>query len=234
LADGTGFSTPSVGHIQRAVTEAPTDFTPESWEPSRLFGSDVTDLAERIQLIASVPEMTLAPDENAGPFNAERIAQALRAWVGGASIAELGEEFGAPGREGEDKITMFASYLYGRLSTNASWGLGALERVSLAHQNAIGDSDLLLHVPSMVYFGVDTREAIWMRMVGLPRSSARAAGYLWQSSQQGTPQSYGQLRAWIDSRNLTDWSTALRATGSQGEAEDHRLIWGALSGRSTG
>ncbi len=233
LADGTGFSTPSVGHIQRAVTEAPTEFTPESWEPSRLFGSDVTDLTERIQLIASVPEMTLAPDENAGPFNAERIAQALRAWVGGASIAELGEEFGAPGREGEDKITMFASYLYGRLSTNASWGLGALEWVSLAHQNATGDSDLLLHVPSMVYFGVDTREAIWMRMVGLPRSSARAAGYLWESSQQGAPQSYGQLRSWIDSRSLTEWSSALRITRSPGAAEDHQLIWNALTGRAT-
>jgi len=84
----------------------------------------------------------------------------------------------------------------------------------------------------MVYFGVDTRAAIWMRMAGLPRASALAAAYLWESTEQGTPKSYGQLRSWINDRSLNDWSSALRATSSTGAAEDHRLIWDALTGRS--
>ncbi|MBT1610658.1 DEAD/DEAH box helicase [Curtobacterium poinsettiae] len=233
LADGTGFSTPSVGHLQNIVSKESAMFSADSWHPDHLFGADLTGLAERIRLIASIPEITLAPDDTSGPFSAERVADVLRAWVGGASIADLGESFGPTSRNGEDRVAAFASYLYGRLSTNASWGLGALERIALAQAkiNVDDDDDLLRHVPSMVYFGVDSREAIWMRMAGLPRSSARAAAHMWDPTVDGTPTSYADLRRWIDERPTAAWAQALAATGSATSAADHQLIWQALTGR---
>ncbi len=50
----------------------------------------------------------------------------------------------------------------------ASWGLGALETISLAGIPKEQWEDVG-YVPAMVYFGVDRREAVWLRMAGVPR-----------------------------------------------------------------
>jgi hypothetical protein len=103
----------------------------------------------------------------------------------------------------------------------ASWGLGALETVCAAGQTDIPPE--VAYVPAMVYFGVASPEAVWLRMVGVPRIAARGMANIWKSQQQPEPASFEQLRAWVN-----EW-TRLAPTDTALSGTDLRTIWSRIS-----
>lgn len=227
LADQTGFSTPSVLHLQLRLEHNPGLRDPESWTPEKLFGEDLRPLTERVSAIAEIPEIRLGTDQPAR-FSARRIAAILTDWVSGVGIDVMANRYPvSDATEPEKQLSNFSRYLF-RLLGKASWGLGALETLSLAGQ---GDSvpKEAAHVPSMVYFGVNQPEAVWLRMVGVPRLVASRLGDEWKSTGRSSPDSFEGLREWVSSLDDEDWSGALPAT-SDLTPNDMRVVWSELSG----
>lgn len=229
LADTTGFATPSVLALLARTRETPGLRSAAEWSPSSLFGSDIEPLARRIDAIANLPEITLGNEEG-GPFNSKRVAAILRDWVSGASLSSMAERYRLPDDEStpEKRVAKFSTYLFSRLTGRASWGLGALESVCLAGQDPTEIQDAA-HVPSMVFFGVREREAIWMRMVGVPRPIASKLGGVWKGQGRNEPASFDELRGWISGLKDSDWSRAL-PKGSRLSVQDMRAIWSEIGG----
>src|SRR5690606_6374983 len=177
LADQTGLATPSVLKLVAQARRDQELSDPSMWQTERLFGDDIEPMKRSVEAIADLPEMELGQTTHP-PFDAELVARILQDWVMGETLDTLAQKHWVQTETDPDKRLMnFSSYLFGRIIGSASWGMGALEKVSLGD---IGDEqwEKIGYLPSMIYFGVRRKEAIWLRMVGVPRIAADGLGEL--------------------------------------------------------
>lgn len=233
LADRTGFATPSVFFLNAKVSEDRALRDPTDWLPSKLFGDDISGLQHRVELISSVPEMRLGDGLGTGPFDSMRAASILRDWVHGAKLGELADRYARPNPDGsqkpeETRLTEFSSYLFSTLLGNASWGLGALEGLCLSG-TPNDQTEEARHIPSMIYFGVRSKEAVWLRMAGVPRTLAESAAQVWRSNGKGQPESFGEVRKWISELSASEWRAAMPSHSSISVSSMQR-VWRELSG----
>lgn len=234
LADTTGFATPSVFYLLAQTKNDNELKDPLEWLPSTLFGADTFALRKRLSLIAGVPEMKLG-DGSGAPLDIERTASILRDWVNGESLVAMSKKYSrrSSGSEDEDedddkKVAQFSQYLFSTLVTNASWGIGALEGLCLRGRDD-ESSDQAAHVPSMIYFGVQSTEAVWLRMAGVPRIAAEGAAKLWREREPSRPATYGDLRNWVSGISVADWKRVLPSKSAITPG-NMALIWKELSG----
>lgn len=222
LADGTGFSTPAISLLMGGLQDIPDARSSATWEPETLFSDNVDPLTQRLQLVARMPELRLAPDDETGSFDARRAARIIRDWVNGSSLAEMVEKHARPEKSEAARHAKFVAYLLSRLSHNASWGLGALEKVALGGKE-LPASSAAGYVPTMIFYGVNTPEATWMRMAGLPREVARGVAEIWRGEQRPDPQSFDDIRGWVKDLDQRQWARALEGTSIRPEDVPH--LW---------
>lgn len=222
LADTTGFSTPSVLKLlsEKEVRHGFTDLN--EWKPDILFGANTQPLAERVATIADLPEMKLGQGDGA-PFNPDLVARILRDWVAGETLDQLASKHLLSRETDPDRrLNAFSTYLFSTLLGQVSWGLGALEGVCLAGRDE--DLQQVGHVPSMVFFGVKRPEAVWLRMVGVPRLVADSLASMWSTDKPSEPQSHEEIRDWVWGLSDDRWQQAI--SGRSGlTPSDMRLLW---------
>jgi hypothetical protein len=131
----------------------------------------------------------------------------------------------------DDQLAEFSRYLFSELLGRASWGLGALETVTLAGKEPGSIPEEAPYVPSMVFFGVRQKEAVWLRMVGVPRVAANGLADLWRARGKVQPESYGEIRDWVGKLSDEEWRQALPKASSL-KPDDLRIIWGEFAGGS--
>lgn len=229
LADTTGFATPSVLYLMQKKKDHPDLNDVNSWHPENLFATDISGLSKRLGLVSQIPEMKLS-DNQGGELDTDRIAGIIRDWVKGESLLDLATKYSKSNLEaiGADKsVAEFSSYLFSILLNNASWGIGALEGLCISGNNTEAES--ATHVPSMIYFGVQTTEAVWLRMAGLPRIVAEGAAQLWREQKKETPSSYQELREWISNIDQQQWKKILPHHSNISD-KSMKIIWNALNG----
>ncbi len=226
LADRTGFATPSVLELLSRKEHSDEITRAINWRASRLFGNNLNPLRERIEAIADLPEIKLGQDEGY-TFNARKVALILRDWVNGKTLEEMAQNYGKRDPDPNRQVVDFSKYLFSMLST-VSWGIGALETVCLTgnEQSHVGDVG---HIPSMIFFGVRQKEAIWLRMAGVPRIVANGLADVWKQKIADEPKSYDGIREWVTSLSDSDWKKAI-PTGTALTPSDMRLIWQDFTG----
>jgi hypothetical protein len=228
LADQTGFATPSVLRLLRERDQSQELAGVVNWEPDRLFGPNTGPLRQRVEAIANLPEMQLGSGSSQ-PFNSERVARILRDWVQGDNLDQLSRRYPVTNEEDQDKrVTEFSKYLFSQLLGQASWGIGALESVCLAGSKVPVEADVG-YVPSMIFFGVKRKEAVWLRTVGVPRIVADSLAQLWERRGGGEPGTYEDLRNWVAGLSDPEWRHALPANGALTPA-DMRILWHQFAG----
>jgi hypothetical protein len=234
LADQTGFATPSVLALLARRSSLPELTESQNWMPAHIFGEDLSTLALCIQSISGLPEMQLS-EGRGRPFDPRRVAAIIRDWVQGATLEELTSSYSLESESvpADRRIAHFARYLFSTLLGQASWGLGALETVYLDAVGGDHSHSEEAYVPSMVFFGVRQPEAVWMRMVGVPRVVANGVATLWRQTQPAAPESFQELRGWVNQLSDTAWGQAIPA-GSQLTANDMRLLWRDFVGQGAG
>jgi hypothetical protein len=116
--------------------------------------------------------------------------------------------------------------LFSRLLTQASWGLGALEGVCLAGNEELEKRDAA-YVPSMVYFGVPDKAAVWLRMAGVPRVVASGLASQWPT-QETVPGSFKEIRDWVGGIGDSEWTQSI-PKGTNLNASQMRLLWREFS-----
>jgi hypothetical protein len=180
---------------------------PEFWLPENLFGPELDSLTSAIEILSEVPEFSLGLTDEPGGLNARRVAGILRDWVTGASLPELAGTW-SPSPDAAESLRNIGRYLFRELTGQMPWGLGALQLLT------VGDADISeesRRIPAMAYYGVKSRGAVAMRMVGVPRAAAEGLG-------ENAPEfsSFGAARAWARELQPSVWSSAGEARGIQG------------------
>ena len=227
LADGTGFSLSSVDWIYAKQRSEYREFeTAEFWNPESLFNPDLTKLTSLISVLGDIPELTLGRQE-AGIFNPRTVAGIVADWTGGATVDAIADRWFSDVEDDPNKRRRLAGhYLYSKLVGQVPWGMGAIQRLALPGQK---DIETVGHIPSLVFYGVRTKEAAALRMVGVPRIAAEGLGLQWKSEGRGTAASYADVRDWLTHLSPGDWSGAL-PSNSAIDGAGCRRVWSELSG----
>jgi helicase len=222
-ADGTGFSTPVAAQLTAiAINEHPEWRDGSWWQPGSILGSDPSNLAGAIEALNRLPDLDLTAGTG-GVFDAEWTARVALDWVAGRAVEDIAAEHFAKDR-GPDGVAAAGSYLYGKLSSNLSWGLGALQRIVMADE----PNDDAVAVPSLMFYGVGTRPAARLRMAGAPRPGAE---YLASTIPRAATDDvdYRELRRSIAAVTAEQWTAALGPDAPISGAQA-RFVAAALAG----
>lgn len=218
FADKTGFSVPSVLRIMNEQSKRTDIADVESWKPENLFNrNDYSNLSEKIEVIAALPETRLGTDSNKAPFNPDIVAKILIAWVNGDKLNNISALH--PSFVGSDinrQITDFVNYMNGA-RFKASWGLSALEGIVKGVETEIKDS----FVPSFVYYGVNDRKSLALRMIGIPRRLSPSLSQVIENDV--STYSFTKLRKTINELPLRDWD-ALKPSSSKLSGEEWKRV----------
>lgn len=228
-ADTTGFCTPSVLGIHGKLQESDYSHLREVsfWQPSDLFKYGSENLTRQIEVIGSIPEIRLGHGKEP-PFNPNHVADILRDWVNGLPLYTIAQEQHiGDNRDPEKQLTEFSEYLF-RLIGIASWGIGALEGLCLSKATDAEWQDVG-YVPSMIFYGVKHKEAVWLRMIGVPRILADGLAEIWRERDTPSPSSYDEIRNWVNNLSDHDWAKTI-PTGIEITPEQCRFLWQTLKG----
>lgn len=221
LADGTGFSSPSVDLIMRDWKKS-SPYTQEDWNPDKLFpydGSANDTLVEAVKTISELPEVKLGSEET-GTFSAERIARVTSAWVNGQSLQEIANN------EYDGDVIKCVHHIYTKISNLLPWGLRGVQKVAFAG-NDQADWEQLDLIPAMIYHGVRSREAIALRMLNVPRIVAEGLAGEYRSEGTSTWES---VLNWLNHSNADKWNKSLPKNSAINGSEC-KILWEILEGK---
>ena len=220
LADGTGFSSVSVDLVLsewRAGAPSERDFSPNALFPRE--GGPSSTLTRAIETLARVPELRLGSYE-VGEFSPGRVARITTAWVNNASLAEIAAN------EYRGDILDCTRHVNQVVSSLVPWGLRAIEKVRFSGIDGVEWETLDL-IPAMVLHGVRTREAVALRMLGVPRFAAEGLASV--SRAEATP--IGQLSSWLNESSSRLWHEAIPRDFAL-SGEECKLVWQIMTGQA--
>ena len=235
LVDATGFSWESVNAtLARLGQESlPNDV----WSPE-LFAGRREELRRMMGLLLQVPELRDSLQDVTGGTSpdGDKLARIICSWVQGRPLIEMATEyFSQPSMEesGEaamDPVTAMTKCcqsVFGRLTQTASWGLAALQSLTLGNafnEMSPDEQRRLRNLPARVYYGVDSDEAIALRLLGVPRTAAPALAI---GLAINPDEPLHQVRSRLRSADVSEWTKAMGERG----ASYHR-VWSIMEGES--
>lgn len=220
LVDSTGFSLQSI----RTVLAHKGDLGPDSWNRERLFRSGDNTLQNMMGVLLRVPELRDNLNSVLGGRSpdGDKLARILKDWVNGADIAHIATRyFSEGGADAVTALTKCGQNLFGKLTHTTSWGLNALLAITTAELND-EERNRLSNLPSQVYYGVATDEAVSLRLLGVPR---RAAPRLAEALRLTREDSLPAIRQRLENLPEQVWSEALGREGAI-----YRKAWMILDG----
>jgi hypothetical protein len=232
LADSTGFDPEGVRKAMGGLHGLEKKLTASDWEPQKLFG-DSPNLANLVGLMMTLPRLKQL-EEIAGTGQDRRhIAEIAKAWIGGSSVQEIATQYFA-GKDSTEQISTACRAIYRSLANYGVWGLAALSRLpgSGINWDKVSEDQQrrLSLLPAFMYHGVNTEEAVLMRMNQVPRSVAQRLGSeMRKAAGDATRVSIDEARRFVKDLKSTDWERA-KPEHSALSGSQYREIWGVLSG----
>ncbi len=218
-ADKTGFSVPSVLKIMYEKSEKSNDRDLMNWEPDAVFNRmDSNNLKKKIEIIGALKETGLGTDERISSFNPEYVAKMIIGWVRGDkynALSTIHPHFRNE-EELDKRLADFITYMNG-MRFKSSWGLSALEGIVKGNEDEIKDS----YIPSFVYYGVDNRKALAMRMIGIPRTLSSSLSQIIEGDMSNY--TFSKIRSHIKTLNHRDWND-LKPRNSSLSGEEWKAI----------
>ena len=235
LSDSTGFSPETIKSITRDVRG--TQLKRSDWTVNSMFSSDPNSLRKLVGIMLRTPEIQRHLREikvkgtRIGHYS---LAKLISDWVLGKDIPEISRTYF--GGDDCSNISDCVSAIYGPLVMSATWGLSAFQRLSHDEIGYEGLTDeekkQLANLPAMVYYGVNTDEAVLLRKANVPRTISKRLGeaLLAHAGSEGLYQkTSSDISSWLNALPETAWHRAVPAnkeiTGS-----DYKKIWQMLSG----
>jgi hypothetical protein len=175
LVDATGLSWESVSNTLVRLNQARV--TSEVWSPD-LFTSGRADVQRMMGILLEVPELREPLREVTGGQepDGDMLAHIVCDWVQGRPLPEMATEYFTRGNTTEDEatgavdaMTRCCRSIFGRLTQTASWGLAALQSLTLGdvlESLSADDQKTLRNLPARVYYGVNSDEAVALRLLG--------------------------------------------------------------------
>lgn len=225
MADLTGFSPETVEVVSERLESM--GVSESDWRGSGLFSGSALLPAMVKGMMEIMPEIKFS-DVKAAKKKAshDELSDIISDWVSGKSIPDISQaHFGGTG---EASIHRCVYAIYRQISQGAAWGLSAM------HQVYRKESQEASNLPSMVYYGVDTDEAVLMRMNSMPRSIAVPMGEAYALDREGSDSDLHDAKSsevigWLADAAESQWDSAARKKTRVSGAE-YKQIWRTLAG----
>lgn len=235
LVDATGFSWESVSNTLARISQE--DLPEDVWSPE-LFAGRRDDLRRMMGLLMEIPELRDPLAKVAGGTNPEgdRLARIICDWVQGRPLTEMAADYFGQSAESENDegavdpvvaMTRCCQNVFGQLIQTASWGLSALQSLTLGSSFddlPLDEQRSLRNLPAQVYYGVNTDEAVALRLLGVPRT---AAPMLARELAINPDEPLHRVRRRLRETNVDEWRKAMGERG----ASYHR-VWSIMEGES--
>ena len=220
LVDSTGFSLQSI----RTVMAHRGNLGPDSWDRDRLFRHGDRTLRDMMGVLLRVPELreNLKAATGGRLPDGDKLARIIKDWVNGEEITAIAQRhFKEEGMDDTTALTKCGQNLFGKLTQTASWGLGALLAIT---GGSLPEEELsrLSNLPSRVFYGVASDEAITLRLLGVPR---RAAGPLAQRLAVREDETLPTVRNRLAAMGSAEWTSAIGASGTV-----YHRVWRIIEG----
>lgn len=228
LVDATGFSWESVSLALAGVGAA--GIRADTWRPEQLFRPGDTTLERAFGVLFRIPEIREELIEVTGGKrgDGDMLARIVKDWVGGRSIPEIADRyFTAEGTDPTEAITKACRAVHGKLAMTASWGISALQALTVtnpAETMSEGELATFQNLPSRIFYGVNSDAAIDLRLIGVPRTAAEPLATLLQS--RGAGRTVQARRAALAAMGDDDWNAAIGHKGAI-----YRRAWRVLEGQ---
>ncbi len=231
LVDSTGFSPESVASLLRE--KEAFKLKPADWSPSRLFRSGSEGAASLVGALLKIPELKMLPS---GGGEGTSIASMLQMWVSGKALGEIADKHFAEIVDTQKRLTECCRTLHQTLSHQACWGFSALQSMS-----ELAEADLpvekmaeIYAVPSMIYYGVPTMEAILMRNHGVPRSVSVELGKKFASEDNKADAKAKLIKArrWLEQSSTETWQDAAQRAGLSIDGVRMHQAWCVITGQN--
>ena len=235
LVDATGFSWETVSSTLGRLSRA--QVTGEIWSPE-IFGTRRDDLRRMVGVMLEVPELRQSLKQVTGGDRADgdTISRIICDWVQGRSLEEMATEyFGGNGSAGEDAtpdrrdsvsaMTRCCRSIFGNLAQTASWGLAALQSLTIGDEfdSLSADEQLALrNLPARVYYGVNSDEAVALRLLGVPRAAATP---LARRLGVRSDEPLHEVRVKVRAAGADRWAEALGDRGTS-----YHRVWSIIEG----
>ena len=228
FVDATGFSWESVANtLYRLGKER---ITGEIWSPE-LFTSRRTDLQQIMGVLLEVPELSqhLKDFTRGGRKSRDTLARIISDWVQGRPLPDIAREHFKKQDKDSDSVkimTQCCRDIFGRITQTASWGLAALQSLTLKDDQfeSMPESEqrTFRNLPARVYYGVNSDEAVALRLLGVPRT---AAAPLATTLDVAPSESLNVTREKLRTSTADTWR---RALGKRGES--YHRVWSIIEG----
>lgn len=227
FVDATGFSWESVSNTLRRLGEA--NITSEMWSPE-LFSSRHADLQRMMGVLLEVPELRTQLKEVTGGrwTGGDGFARIISDWVQGRPLPEIAREhFKKQGKDsdGVNVMTQCCRDIFGRITQTASWGLAALQSLTIKdtlESMSADEQRTFRNLPARVYYGVNSDKAVALRLLGVPRT---AAVPLATTLDVAPNESLNVTREKLWNSTADTWRSAL---GKRGES--YHRVWSIIEG----
>jgi len=232
LADQTGFSPESIEKTINKIREL--GLTQLDWHSSRLFSKDSNTLKNLIGVMLSVPEIkkNLEVQFPGTTITKSKLASLITSWVSGEEITDISKKFW--GGDDPASLSRCVNAIYSKISNSATWGLAAIMQLkeSGIKLDELSEEEVKKqkNFPAMIYYGVNTDEAIVMRMNNVPRSIAHQLGTIYKQEVSNIYKVKPlEVTNWLKDLDESVWDSVVPKT-KKISGEYYKKIWKKLSG----
>ncbi|GKT09450.1 DEAD/DEAH box helicase [Desulforhabdus sp. TSK] len=229
LVDSTGFSPESI--IDLLHDKESFSLPVDEWSPSRLFQSGGEGMKDLVGALLKVPELNIP---TIGGGDKRFIASMLQMWVSGKTLREIADQHFGNVADIQKRLTECCRTVYQTLTHQGSWGIGALQSMSqLADEKLSEEAKAAIRsVPSMIYFGVPTIEAVLMRSLGVPRSISVAMGKRFTTEAKETEPAprLQKARVWLERTSSETWQEVANESSLPMDGKRMRDVWRIITG----
>jgi len=184
-------------------------------------------------VLLQVPELRDQLKEvTGGPTpDGDTLSRIICDWVQGRSLPDMAAEYfsrvtsQAEESEAVGAMTRCCQSVFGRLTQTASWGLAALQSLTLGDaldKLSVEEQRELRNLPARVYYGVNSDEAVALRLLSVPRTAAQP---LAKQLNVNVEESLSSLRGRLREAEPERWQQALGKSG-----ESYRRVWTIIEG----
>lgn len=233
ISDSTGFSPETIKNtLYKLKAEG---FTQSDWSSSNLFSQQSKTLQKLVGVMLSTPEINrnLKDIDVGGGQSHAVLSKIVTEWVLGNDLKTIAKShFGG---DSQEAISACTRAIYGKLVNSASWGLAALQKIpnsGLDYDKLNEDEKRKLqNLPAMIYYGVNSDEAVLLRKQNVPRMVATNLGTQLQKEFGSNyfSKSASEINAWLESLPSKNWQQAIpknkKITG-----DEYKLLWKKLAG----
>jgi len=233
LSDMTGFTPETIEKTISKVNQLNIKAT--DWSSNSLFSGNSPILSQLTGIMLNdIPETKreLFDIKVGGTrITNDSLSNIITDWVSGKSLTEIAEAyFGGSDTESMSKCVRA---IYSKVTNAATWGLAAIQKLptsGIPEDMSSEEKRQLSNLSSMIYYGVDSDEAILMRLNNLPRSISKKLGQFYKHDvpdyQKSTP---SDVLTWIQTLDEQQWNSAV-PTSRRLSGIEYKKIWQKISG----